>query len=82
MKTFIFVLSVMLFFSSVSFADQYVNGYYRKDGTYVNGYYRSSPNNTVQDNYSYKGNYNPYTSETGTNRYEENKTSGYYNWYK
>jgi hypothetical protein len=23
--------------------DQWVNGYYRKDGTYVNGYYRNSP---------------------------------------
>ena len=62
-------------------ADQYVNGYYRKDGTYVNGYYRSSPNNTSRDNYSYKDNYNPYTGETGSNYYRNDRTSEYYNGY-
>lgn len=46
----------------------YVNGYYRKDGTYVAPYHRSSPNNTQRDNYSTYGNYNPYTGQQGTKK--------------
>jgi hypothetical protein len=55
-------------FSWQSLADQYVHGYYRSNGTYVRPYYRSSPNGTVQDNFSYRGNINPYTGKVGTNR--------------
>ena len=47
-------------------AQQYVQGYTRADGTYVQGYYRSSPNNTKLDNYSTRGNVNPYTGAVGT----------------
>ena len=45
-------------------ADQYVNGYYRSNGTYVEGYYRSSPDSSPYNNFSYPGNYNPYTGNT------------------
>lgn len=51
---------------SVVSAQVYVNGYTRSDGTYVAGHYRSSPNSTKLDNYSTKGNINPYTGEVGT----------------
>jgi len=61
-----------------AFAQEYVQGYYRRDGTYVQGYYRSSPNDTVQDNYSFKGNVNPYTGKTGTDEYTHDRTSPYY----
>jgi hypothetical protein len=44
---------------------EYVKGYMRKDGTYVQGHYRSKANNSKWDNYSAKGNYNPYTGKTG-----------------
>jgi len=44
----------------------YVKGYTKKDGTYVAGYWRSSPNDTMLDNYSTKGNINPYTGKAGT----------------
>ncbi|AYA37835.1 SH3 domain-containing protein [Hymenobacter oligotrophus] len=44
-----------------SFAQVYVKGYTRRDGTYVQPHYRTSPNHTVTDNYSYPGNYNPNT---------------------
>ncbi|MDR2119393.1 MAG: hypothetical protein LBP64_00780 [Tannerella sp.] len=47
-------------------AQVYVEGYYRKDGTYVRPHYRSSPNGSVYDNYSTKGNVNPYTGKKGT----------------
>ncbi|QKM64645.1 hypothetical protein DCO17_04985 [Polynucleobacter tropicus] len=49
-----------------AFADTYVNGYYKKDGTYVNGYTRSSPDSTNWNNYSTQGNSNPYTGGEGT----------------
>lgn len=52
--------------STVAQADQYVNGYYRNNGTYVQPYQRTAPNNTMQDNYSTRGNVNPYTGQAGT----------------
>lgn len=42
-----------------------VKGYTRKDGTYVAPHYRSTPNSSRYDNYSTKGNYNPYTGKKG-----------------
>jgi len=59
-------------------ADQYVHGYYRSNGTYVQPYHRSSPNGTVIDNYSFRGNLNPYTGKFGTNSYRHDLTSPYY----
>ena len=52
-----------------AFAQTYVNGYTRSNGTYVQGHYRSSPNYTRSDNYSTYGNVNPYTGKRGTRRY-------------
>lgn len=44
-----------------------VKSYYKKTtGTYVTTSHRTSPNRTKLDNYSTKGNYNPYTGESGT----------------
>lgn len=42
------------------------DGYVKKDGTYVAPSYASNPNNTKVDNYSSKGNVNPYTGKEGT----------------
>lgn len=47
-------------------AQVHVRGYVNKNGTYVAPYYRSSPNSTTLDNYSTKGNINPYTGQVGT----------------
>lgn len=47
-------------------AQTYVQGYTRADGTYVQGHYRSAPNNSRLDNYSTRGNVNPYTGAAGT----------------
>jgi len=44
----------------------YVRGHLTKNGTYVAPHYRSSPNKSSFDNYSTKGNYNPYTGKSGT----------------
>jgi hypothetical protein len=62
------LLISMLSLSITAFADQYVNGYYRSDGTYVNGYYRTDPNDTTEDNYSHQGNVNPYTGHRGCHK--------------
>jgi len=77
MRNLILSCLLVLFLATSVFAE-YVGSYYRRDGTYVQGYYRSDSNNTVQDNYSYKGNTNPYTNETGTNYYRSSPSSQYY----
>ena len=69
MRTFIFVaatLSGVLGLCSAARADEYVNGYTRKDGTYVQPHYQTNPNSTKLDNYSTQGNVNPYTGRAGT----------------
>lgn len=43
-----------------------VMGYYRKNGTYVSSHYRSNPDRSRVNNWSAKGNYNPYTGKKGT----------------
>lgn len=44
----------------------HVRGYYRKDGTYVQPHYRSAPDGNFYNNWSTRGNVNPYTGEPGT----------------
>ena len=65
MKRFLSLVLLLVCISS-AFADTYVNGYYKRDGTYVNGYNRSSPDPTNWNNYSTQGNSNPYTGSEGT----------------
>ncbi|MBU3146955.1 hypothetical protein [Clostridium sp. CF012] len=43
-----------------------VKGYYTKNGTYVKPHYRTSPDSTLNNNWSTKGNVNPYTGKEGT----------------
>jgi hypothetical protein len=62
----------------VASAGDYVSGYSRSNGTYVAPHYKTSPNSTVQDNYSYRGNTNPYTGSTGSNYYRSAPSSAYY----
>jgi hypothetical protein len=65
MKTNIYLL-LICFLTLSAYADEWVNGYFKKDGTYVQGYFKSSPNSTNRDNYSTQGNINPYSGSTGT----------------
>jgi hypothetical protein len=58
---FLLCISALLCAANVS-----VKGYTRADGTYVAPHMRSSPNGTVSDNWSTKGNVNPYTGKAGT----------------
>jgi hypothetical protein len=59
-------LIILGFMGSVCLADEYVNGYYKKNGTYVQPYHRTSPDNNPYNNYSTQGNTNPYNGNRGT----------------
>ncbi len=68
-KVFLFSL-LFVFLSSFIFIDSAdartrVRGYYRNNGTYVAPHYRSDRNSTKFDNWSTRGNYNPYTGKKG-----------------
>lgn len=52
-------------FAQVNSKHVKVKGYTRSDGTYVAPYYRTVPNSTNKDNFSTKGNTNPYTGKAG-----------------
>ena len=67
MKKICIIFFCLSFLASLAFAqDVYVNGYFRSDGTYVRPHYRTAPNGNPWDNYSTKGNINPYTGKIGT----------------
>lgn len=66
---------LIVLFSGQVFSDVDVKGYYRKDGTYVQPSHRSDPDHNKNNNWSTKGNVNPYTGDEGTkpadNKYTE-----------
>jgi hypothetical protein len=43
-----------------------VQGYTNNNGTYVQPHMQTNPNSTQMDNFSTRGNYNPYTGAYGT----------------
>lgn len=51
--------------SSVNNNATFVDSYTRNDGTFIQEHFRSMPNDTNWDNYSTKGNINPFTGTTG-----------------
>lgn len=59
-------LVVGIALATTALAQVHVQGYTRRDGTYVQPHYRSSPNGSTLDNYSTRGNVNPYTGQVGT----------------
>ena len=58
------VLVLMLSVVPIAHAT-HVRGHYRSNGTYVTPYNRTRANYTKIDNYSTRGNYNPYTGRSG-----------------
>jgi hypothetical protein len=64
------IITVLLLLFSATFAfaqgSHWTNGYYRNDGTFVPGHYQTNPNGNPWDNWSTRGNYNPYTGKPGT----------------
>ncbi len=66
-SSFLVLFILVSFSASVGAKTTRVKGYYKPStGTYVAPSYKTSPNKTKLDNYSTKGNYNPYTGKKGT----------------
>jgi len=53
-------------YSSGSRSDHTISGYTRSNGTYVQPSHATNPDATRNNNYSTKGNVNPYTGQYGT----------------
>jgi hypothetical protein len=70
-------LFVLLNMSSQAYADVFVKGYFRKDGTYVKPHFRSNPDGLFFNNFSTYGNINPYTGAIGTKRYPDYNYNNY-----
>lgn len=66
MKKLIVLALVAASASAMATGSHSKKGYVKKDGTYVAPSYATNPNNTKTDNYSSKGNVNPYTGKEGT----------------
>ena len=63
----VLVASGCVFMAGVSVADTtHVPGYVKSDGTYVPPHVKTTPNSSKLDNWSTKGNVNPYTGKEGT----------------
>jgi hypothetical protein len=61
-----FLIATLLLASSLgASADQWVRGYTRQNGTYVQPHVRSNSDGYNWNNYSTRGNTNPYTGERG-----------------
>ncbi len=73
----VLILALLLVIASPVFSAQRVKGYYKSNGTYVKPYYKTSPDNRTYNNYSAKGNYNPYTGKTGTRNYNSYSAKSY-----
>lgn len=71
MKRLISILLISLSLLSIALpasAATRVRGYTTKRGAYVAPHYRSTKDYTKHNNYSYKGNRNPYTGKKGYKR--------------
>lgn len=68
MKWFAFAVLTGAVAFSPTFArgSHYVRGYVRKNGTYVAPHHQTNPDSTRLNNWSSKGNVNPYTGKPGT----------------
>lgn len=66
MKTMILLVVFAVASIATVFGQTYVNGYFKSNGTYVQPHIRSSANSTNLDNWSTRGNFNPYTGTAGS----------------
>ncbi len=60
-----FLIACFLFAAADGQAHTRVRGYMKRNGTYVMPHYQTHPNHTKLDNWSSKGNYNPFTGRRG-----------------
>jgi len=58
--------AIVFMASSSVWADEYVHGYFRGNGTYVEPHWRSNPDGNPYNNWSFPGNVNPRTGQRAT----------------
>lgn len=85
MKKLILFLALLFLPSSLLAKTTNVKSYIKKDGTFIQGHYRTTPNNMKFNNWSTKGNFNPYTGKKGYkspygHSYQKYKSGSYYNY--
>lgn len=66
-----------VFITTASVADTYVRGHTRNNGAYVQPHMRTNPDRTMYNNYSTRGNVNPYTGRAGTVKPYSRPRNGY-----
>ena len=64
--TILVVLAIVCVTNLSAYADVYVRGYSRSNGTYVQPHYRSNPDGNFYNNWSTYPNVNPHTGAIGT----------------
>ncbi len=69
-KLFLSLIIIFTLLSNAlsSYSATRVKGYTKKNGTHVAPHQRSDKNSTKSDNWSTKGNVNPYTGKKGTKK--------------
>jgi hypothetical protein len=60
------LIAITLAASAFGQGYHYNNGYVDRNGVYHPGHYQTNPNNNPWDNWSTRGNYNPFTGQPGT----------------
>lgn len=65
-------------YGSTNSSVRYQAGYTRSNGTYVSGHFKTNSNSTNHDNFSTRGNSNPYTGSIGSRA--RDFSSGAYNY--
>ncbi|MBE3021323.1 hypothetical protein [Campylobacter sp. 7477a] len=58
---------------SFAFSGSFTSGYITKKGKYVAPHFKSNRDGTMKNNYSTKGNRNPYTGKKGTKKRRSSK---------
>jgi hypothetical protein len=66
MKKLILTITLLALATPALARDHFVNGYTRSNGTYVQPHYQTNPDRSMYNNYSTRGNVNPYTGQAGT----------------
>jgi len=60
------LIAITLAASAFGQGYHYNRGYIDRNGVYHSGHYQTNPNGNPYDNWSTKGNYNPFTGQPGT----------------
>lgn len=83
MRQFLFIVTFLMVatfsYAQTNSSTRYQQGYYKPStGTYVQPHYKTTTNKTNHDNFSTKGNTNPYTGTSGYRA--KDYSSGSYNY--